>query len=58
MEKRFHGNVRKPIDDDEKDPKWRLVDESDRKFVTTLREIEEQLNIDRVIPFDCWKTNA
>ena len=28
---------------DDKDPEWRLVDESDRKFVTTPREIEEQL---------------
>ena len=58
MEKRFQGNVRKPTDNDEKDSEWRLVDESDREFVTTPREIEEQLKNNRVIPYEYWKRNA
>ena len=41
MEERFVEHVRKPTRFDRKDARWRPVEESDRQFVTTPREIEQ-----------------
>ncbi len=58
MEQRFQGNVRKPTDKDEKDQEWRPVNESDRNFVTTPREIEEQRDCNIIIPYEYWRRSA
>ena len=58
MEKRFQSNVRKPIENDEKDQEWRQVNNSDQKFVTTPREIEEQRKQNKIISYEYWKRNA
>ena len=58
MEKRFLRHVRKPMKNDNKDPEWRLLNRSDREFVTTPMEIEENLNNNRIIPYEYWKRNA
>lgn len=42
MEKRFLENVRRPTEGDALDPKWRPVRNTDRRFVTTPREIHAQ----------------
>ena len=58
MEKRFQSNVRKPIETDEKDQEWRPISKSDKIFIITPREIEEQRRQNKIIPYEYWKRNA
>ena len=44
MEERFVSNVRKPIASDRKDPSWRMVQDTDKAYATTPRDIEENVS--------------
>ncbi len=58
MEQRFQKNTRKATESDEKDSEWRPVDDSDREFITSPREIEEEQKNYKSIPYEYWKRNA
>lgn len=57
MEYRFKKNVREPGTNEEKDPNWRPVNESDRGYVRTPTEIENLRDQGTIIPYDYWLRN-
>lgn len=58
MEEQFKADVRLPTELELKDPSWRLVNESDRKFVIAPKEIESRKQNNVSIPWEYWMRKA